>query len=85
MAGCWAVINAQSCLTLSNPMDYIAHQSPLSMGFPSQGYWSGLPFPTPGDPPDMETDPASSASFALAGGIFTIVPQFLLIVWGFLH
>ena len=27
----------------------IAHQAPLSMGFPSQAYWSGLPFPTLGD------------------------------------
>ena len=24
----------------------VAHQAPLSMGFPSQAYWSGLPFPT---------------------------------------
>ena len=30
----------------------IACQAPLSMGFPSQEYWSGLPFPSPGDLPD---------------------------------
>ena len=30
----------------------VAHQVPLSMGFPRQEYWSGLPFPTPGDLPD---------------------------------
>ena len=30
----------------------IAHQAPLSMGFPRQEYWSGLPFPTPGTLPD---------------------------------
>ena len=30
----------------------IAHQAPLSMGFPRQEYWSGLPFPFPGDLPD---------------------------------
>ena len=29
-----------------------AHQAPLSMGFSRQGYWSGLPFPSPGDLPD---------------------------------
>ena len=29
----------------------IAHQAPLSMGFPRQEYWSGLPFPSPGDLP----------------------------------
>ena len=27
----------------------VAHQAPLSMGFPMQEYWSGLPFPSPGD------------------------------------
>ena len=37
----------------------IAHQPPLSMGFLRQAYWSGLPFPTPGDLPDPETEPAS--------------------------
>ena len=30
----------------------VAHQIPLSMRFPRQEYWSGLPFPTPGDLPD---------------------------------
>ena len=30
----------------------VAHQAPLSMGFPRQQYWSGLPFPPPGDLPD---------------------------------
>ena len=33
-----------------------AHQAPLSMGFSRQGYWSGLPLPSPGDPPNPETD-----------------------------
>ena len=27
----------------------VAHQAPLSMGFPWKGYWNGLPFPSPGD------------------------------------
>ena len=35
------VLVAQSCLTLCDPMDYIAHQAPLSIGFPRQAYWSG--------------------------------------------
>ena len=30
----------------------VAHQAPPSMGFPRQEYWSGLPFPSPGDLPD---------------------------------
>ena len=35
---------AQSCLTLSDPMDYIAYQAPPSMGFLRQEYWSALLF-----------------------------------------
>ena len=38
---------AQSCPTLCDPMDYIAHQVPLSMGFSRQEYWSALSFPSP--------------------------------------
>ena len=34
-----------------------ACQAPLSVGFPSQEYWSGLPFPTPGDLPDPGIEP----------------------------
>ena len=30
----------------------VAHQAPLSMGLPRQDYWSGLPFPSPGDLPN---------------------------------
>ena len=33
----------------------VAGQTPLSMGFSRQEYWSGLPFPTPGDFPNPET------------------------------
>ena len=39
----------------------IARQAPLSMGFPRQEYWSGLPFPSPGDIPDLGTEKASLA------------------------
>ena len=45
----------------------VACQAPLSMGFPRQDYWSGLPFPSPGDLPDPGIKPTSSA---LAGGFF---------------
>ena len=37
-----------------------AHQAPLSMGFSRQEYWSGLPFPSPGDLPDPGMDPTST-------------------------
>ena len=36
-----------------------AHQAPLSMGFSRQEYWSGLPFPSPGDHPDPGIEPKS--------------------------
>ena len=39
----------QLCLTLCNPVDYIACQAPLSMEFSRQEYQSGLLFPPPGD------------------------------------
>ena len=37
----------------------VAHQAPLSMGFSRQGYWSGLPFPPPGDLPHPGIEPVS--------------------------
>ena len=46
----------------------VAHQAPLSMGFPKQEYWSGLLFPSAGDLPDPGTEPTSPA---LVGGFFT--------------
>ena len=46
----------------------VAHQAPLSMGFPRQEYWSVLPFPSPGDPPNPGIKVMSPA---LAGGFFT--------------
>ena len=49
----------------------VAHQAPLSMGFPRQEYWSGLPFPPPGDLPDPGIKPVSPA---LAGRFFTAEP-----------
>ena len=99
---------AQSCLTLSDPMDCsppgssvhgifqarglewgaiafsglsrvqlfatlwtVACQSPVSVRFPSQEYWSKFPFPTPGDLPDPGIEPESPA---LAGRFFTTKP-----------
>ena len=49
-----------------NPKD----SSPLSMRISRQDYWSGLPFPSPGDLPDPGMEPVSPASPALAGGFF---------------
>ena len=44
----------------------LAHQAPLSMMFPRQEYWSGLPFPSPDNLPDPGIKPTSPA---LAGGL----------------
>ena len=49
----------------------VAHQAPLSMGFSRQEYWSGLPFPSPGDRPNPETEPMSPA---LTGRFFATEP-----------
>ena len=43
---------AKSCPTLCNPMNSSLHQAPPSMGFSRQEYWSGLPFPSPGNLPN---------------------------------
>ena len=45
----------------------VACQAPLSMGFPRQKYWSGLPCPPPGDLPDPRIEPVSLMSPASAG------------------
>ena len=39
----------------------VAHQTPLSMGFSRQEFWSGLSFPSPGDLPDLGIQPISPA------------------------
>ena len=48
-----------------------ARQAPLSVGFSRQEYWSGLPFPPPGDLPHPGTEFAPLRTPALAGGFFT--------------
>ena len=51
---------AKLCPTLATPWT-VACQAPLSMGFSRQDYWSGLPFPSPGDLPNPEIEPGSPA------------------------
>ena len=54
----------------------VARQAPLSTEFRRQGYWSGLPFPTPeGLPnPGVKAGVVSLMSPAMAGGLFTTEP-----------
>ena len=54
-----------------DPMD---SSLPESMGFSRQEYWSGLPFPSPGDLPNPGIELTSPVSPALAGGFFTTGP-----------
>ena len=73
MCCCWCGGLALSCLTFVTPWS-VAHQAPLSMRFPRQEYWSGLPFPSPGDLPDPGIEPRSLALqviSCIAGGFFT--------------
>ena len=46
--------------------------SPLSVGFPRQEYWSGLPFPSPGDLPNPGIEPTSPVSLALQADSFML-------------
>ena len=52
----------------------IAHQVPLSLGFSWQEYWSGFPFPSPGDLPDPRIEPVSLASCAWTDRFFITTP-----------
>ena len=52
---------AQSCLMLCDPMNSSLHQAPPSMGFSRREYWSGLPFPSPGNLPNPGIKPGTPA------------------------
>ena len=64
------VCQSLSCATART----VARQVPHSMEFSRQEYWSGLPFPPPGDLPDPGIEPMSPTAPALAGRFFTNVP-----------
>ena len=53
------MISHFSCVQLCLTLWTVAQQAPLSMGFSRQEYWSGLPFPSPGDLPDPGIKPMS--------------------------
>ena len=66
-----AAKSLQSHLNLCDPMT-AAHQAPLPLGFCRQEYWSGFPFPAPGDPPDPGIEPTPLMTPAL--GSLPLVP-----------
>ena len=54
----WSCLFSRSVMSDSSVTPWtVAHQAPLSMGFPRQEYWSGLPFPSPGDLPHPGIEP----------------------------
>ena len=64
------VVTLLGCISFATPWT-VARQAPLSIGFPKQEYWSGLPFPPPGDLPDPGIKPVSPV---LACGFFITEP-----------
>ena len=52
-------VKSLSCVQLFATPWTVAYQAPLSMGFSRQEYWSGLPFPSPGDLPNPGMEPES--------------------------
>ena len=65
-------VSASSALSSSlQPHELKLIEAPLSTGSSRQEYWSGLPFPSPGNLPNPRTEPESPA---LAGGFFTTEP-----------
>ena len=72
----WLVVCAQllSHVRLFAIPRTVACQVPLSMVFPRPEYWSGLPFPPPGDLPKPEIEHSFPESSALAGKFFTTEP-----------
>ena len=71
--GCLAVVQSLGSVQLFLTPWTVAPQAPLSVEFSRQEYWTGLPFPTPGDFPHPGIKPVSLASPALAGVFFTTV------------
>ena len=52
-------VKSLTCIRLFATPRTVARQAPPTMEFSRQEYWSGLPFPTPGDLPEPETEPES--------------------------
>ena len=74
---CCCCMHSQSlgCIHFFVTLWTVARQVPLSMGFPRQGYWSGLLFPSPKDLPDPGIEAASSVSPALQAGSLPTEPS----------
>ena len=67
-----------SCVQLFVTPWAVAHQAPLSMEFSRQEYWSELPFPSPGDPPNPGIKPSSLVARALQADSLLLSHQWSL-------
>ena len=68
---CACMLNCFTRVWLFATLWTVAHQAPLSLGFPRQEYWSRLPCPPARDLPNPGIKPLSLTSPALAGRFFT--------------
>ena len=69
----WLLLSRSSHVQLLVTLWTAAYQTPPSMGFSRQEYWSGVPLPSPGDLSNPWVEPKSPASLALACRFFTTV------------
>ena len=65
------VLSCFGCVRVFPTLWTVASQAPLSIRFPRREYWSGLPYPPPGDLPDPRIKLVSLTSAALAGEFST--------------
>ena len=70
-AGSSCVLSGSVVVQLCATLWTLAYQAPLSMGLFRQEYWSGLPFPPPGDLPNPRIKPAFLCVSCISGGLFT--------------
>ena len=66
------MFSSLSCVQLFATPRTIPSQTPLSTGYPRQGYWNGLPFPSLGDLPNPGIEPVPFMSPTLTGRFFTM-------------
>ena len=68
-------VKSLSCIGLFATLWTVARQAPQSMGFSRQEYWSGLPFPSPGDLNNSGIEPTSPVSLALQANSLPLEPS----------
>ena len=72
-----AWLSCHSCIQLFATLWTAVHQAPLSMGFPTEEYWSGLSCPPPGDLPNPRIRSASPMSPTLQRILYPLRHQYI--------